>query len=136
MAVSRDAPNFKLKDTNDVWFSLSDYRDKKPVLLFFWTTWCPYCRDEMKQLTEKYFRLAEKGMKVLSINVGESTAKVQGFIKNKNLPFTVLLDQDTNVSAAYNLVGIPTFVLINEKGKVVFVNNYFPYDSYGDLLLK
>ncbi len=43
---SFSAPDFKLQDTNGGLVMLSSYKGKQPIILFFWTTWCPYCRRE------------------------------------------------------------------------------------------
>jgi len=120
------AADFGLHDLEKNIFTLSSYRNKQPVILFFWTTWCPFCREELKNLNDKYPELKKEGWEVLTIDVGEPAYKVDNFVKNRALIFKVLLDKETIVAQAYEILGVPTYVLINKKGYVVFRNNYLP----------
>lgn len=132
-AAKRAAVNFKLQDVNYDMYSLSDYKDKQPVLLFFWTTWCPYCQSELLMLHGRYPKLVQDGLEVFAINVGESMDTVTAYTRNFGLGYKVLLDQDTSVANSYKAVGVPTFVLVNQEGNVVFQDNIFP-DQYQALL--
>lgn len=127
------APQFSLLDLKGNEINLSDFKDK-PVILFFWTTWCPFCRKELKVLKDIHPDLLKEGWELLVINVGESTYKVDNFLKNYALTFKVLLDQGTAVARAYDILGVPTYILIDQKGEIVFKGHYFPEDSYKDLI--
>jgi peroxiredoxin len=131
---ARVAPDFTLYDIYQNAYILSDYKDKQPVLLLFWTTWCPFCRKELKVLNGLYSGLAADGLEVLSINVGETPSTVEEFVQNYNLAYPVLLDRDNRVAGLYGLIGVPTYVLINKKGEIVFRDNYAPTREYKDLL--
>src|SRR3989338_1940417 len=76
------AQEFSLPDIYNDTVTLNRYRDKQPVLLFFWATWCPHCRKELKVLDESYAELSKNDIEVLAINVGESVSKVNNFLKN------------------------------------------------------
>lgn len=128
------APDFTLYDLYQNAYTISDYRDKQPVLLLFWATWCPFCRKELKVLNGVYSSLAADGLEALSINVGEVPSTVQNFVQDYNLAFRVLLDRDNRVASSYSLIGVPTYVLINKQGAVVFKDNYLPATEYKDLL--
>ena len=130
-----EAGNFKLNDLNDRTYTLSDYRGKQPVLLFFWTTWCPYCQKELKNLTAKSAELSSSGVEVLPIDVGESKEKLERFVKSRNLNIRILLDKDSMVSGAYGILGVPTFYLVDKKGEIVFEESSFP-ENYRDLISK
>jgi peroxiredoxin len=120
------ASDFTLQDTNREMITLGTYRDKQAVLLLFWTTWCPYCREELKVLNNMHSKLIRDGLEVLAIDGGESFAKVNRFINVYGLTYRVLLDQDLAVAKSFGVLGIPTYVLINQKGYIVFKDNYFP----------
>lgn len=129
-AVKRQeiAPDFQLPDLQQQALTLSAYRDKQPVFLFFWTTWCPFCRQGLKELSERYPELSEKGWQVLAVNIGEPQDKVKRFIDNYALQFKVLLDENLSAAEAYDVLGVPTYVLIDKNGLVIFKNNYFPLE--------
>ena len=129
------APDFTLLDLENKEFSLSDLRDR-PIILFFWTTWCPHCRKELKLLNTTHAELLKNGVELVTINVEEPTDKIQKFIGAYPLSFRVLLDTDLKVAQAYGILGVPTYFLINKEGHVVFNNHYFPQEEYKDLILK
>lgn len=134
--TSKLAPNFQLKDIYQNTYTLSSYKDKDNLLLFFWTTWCPFCERELKVLSDKYGGLVEDGLEVLAINVGELSRDVYNFVKDLFLPYRILLDEDTSVSNSYGIIGVPTYIIVNKEGYVVFGNNYFPQKEYKDLISK
>lgn len=129
------AANFTLLDLNNKEFSLSEFKGK-PVILFFWTTWCPYCRKELKELNSMQSELLKDGIQVAAINVDEPLDKVRKFFGNTPFSYRVLLDTDTKVADAYGILGVPTYFLINKDGRIVFANHYFPEKEYKDLILK
>jgi len=130
------APDFKLWDLNQNTFTLSSYKGKQAVLLFFWTTWCPFCRSELKLLNQMYPELVNDGLEVSAINVGEHVYKVVNFIRSYQLNYRVLLDTDTKVAHSFEVLGVPTYVLVGKKGNIVFTGHTFPKDTYKDLIQK
>lgn len=127
------APDFRLNDLDDKEVLLSSFRGKQGVVLFFWTTWCPYCRDALKELQDEYISLAKDGVVVLAINVGERKSKVVSFIKSRKFSFRVLLDTDYNVSDKYDLMGVPSYFLVNKGGQVVLGDNHFPREKLKEI---
>lgn len=128
------APDFKLTDLDKNIITLSNYRNKQPVILFFWTTWCPFCRKELKILNNMYPELLKEGLEVLAINVGEYTYKVENFAKTYKLTYKVLLDKDTTVTESYGILGVPTYILIDKQGNIRFKVNAFPKEEYKNLI--
>jgi len=133
-AYAGESPDFQLKDLNQETVALSSYIDKQPVLLFFWTTWCPFCRKELKVLENMQERAAKDGLELLLINVGESSEKVNNFLKKYSLAFKVLLDQDGEAANSFGLLGVPTYILIDRKGKIFFQGHTFPEQEYKKLI--
>jgi len=128
------AADFKLKDLNNLSHTLSSYKNKKAVLLFFWTTWCPFCRNELRSLNAIYPKLKKEGWEVFGIDVAESAHKVKKFIKQYSLDFKILLDKDRSTAQSYNIIGVPTFILVDKNGRIVFKGNRFPQTRYKDLI--
>jgi cytochrome c biogenesis protein CcmG, thiol:disulfide interchange protein DsbE len=122
------AQDFTLQDIQGNKVNLSAYRNGQPVMLFFWTTWCPFCRDGLKALSAKYAGLEKAGAKVLVINTGETASRVNSFIQKNPLAFNVLLDTTSTVAYSYEIVGVPTYIVINKDGEIIFRDNYFPED--------
>jgi peroxiredoxin len=128
------APEFALKNLSGEIFTLSQYRDRKSVILFFWTTWCANCREGMRVLNEQYSQISKENIEVLSINVGEQKNSVARFVQAHNLRFKVLLDPATKTAGAYGLVGVPTYVIIDKKGVVRFYDHFFPKGDFRRLV--
>jgi len=127
------AVNFNLLDLEDKETSLSKFRGK-PVILFFWTTWCPFCREELKQLNLMHRELSESGVEVLAINVEERAEKVQRFMQRYSFSWKVLLDKDATVAGDYGILGVPTYILIDKEGRLVSYSYYFPKENYKNLI--
>lgn len=130
------APLFQLTNLNDQPVSLNNYLGRKTVLLVFWTTWCPYCRDQLQKLNARYPELAKGSIEVLAINVGEPKDKVANFMKKYSLNLEVLLDRDSYVAEAYELMGVPTYFVINISGKIVSSGNQFPEELINKISAK
>ena len=134
LEAGRVAPEFRLTDLNQKTFLLSSVLGKKPVVLFFWTTWCPFCRVELRSLSRRYARLTQEGIELLFIDVGESEAKVNNFLRTNSISINVFMDKDTKVASLYSVLGVPTYVFIDKKGNIVSQKNSFPENEYRRLL--
>jgi peroxiredoxin len=131
--ASEKAANFEVSDLKNQKVSLSDFSNKT-VVLFFWTTWCPYCREQLKILNGEYGQLEKDGVVVLPIDIGESQGKVESFIKSRNFTFRVFLDKDTKVSATYDILGVPAYILIDKKGFIRTKVHTFPKKEIKELM--
>jgi len=134
--AAQPAPDFQLNSLNNETITLSSFKNNKAVLLMFWTTWCPYCRDQLMSLNDKYAQLSKEGMEVLTINVGESPEKVAKFTKLRNLSLPLLLDRSSSVANSFEIMGVPTYILVDKKGYIAAEDNYFAEGKYKDLISK
>ena len=136
VVLAEEEINFSLYDLSGDKITLSKFRNKNPAILLFWTTWCPFCLQALRNLNKIYPSLASDNITVLAINIQESELKVSKFLKRNPLLFKVLLDSDASVAYSYGLIGVPTFVFIDKKGEIVFQDNYFPQRNYKDYLIE
>ncbi len=128
------APNFVLKDLNQAQVELAGFKNKKPVVLFFWTTWCPYCQKALKNLSRDLPDLSKEGYEILPINSGEPASKVSRFARNNGFTFRIILDMDSAVSDAYHVYGVPAYFLVDKKGYLRAIENYFPREKARELV--
>ncbi len=113
---------FVLKNLNGEEVSLEALlKRNKLVLLNFWATWCPPCREEIPELIKLQGTYQGRSFTVLGVDVGESAAKVSSFADKIGINYPVVLDQDNRVAESYRVVGIPTSMLIGSGGKVLGV---------------
>lgn len=91
----------------------------KVVLLNFWATWCPPCREEMPAIEALFQAYHEQGFVVLGV-AGDTKGKevVAPFVAEQNLTFPILLDPDNRVAKQYHVNGIPTIYLLDRQGRV------------------
>ena len=128
-ATNFTAPDFELQNITGTNVSLSEFRGRKPVLLYFWATWCHYCKATRPEVI-KMQKANPDGIEVLAINVGsgDSLDKVQRYEKADPAPYTVLYDPDSKVTRSYKVEGIPHFVLLDKTGAVKYSGNRLPSD--------
>ncbi|MBM3249145.1 MAG: TlpA family protein disulfide reductase [Candidatus Omnitrophica bacterium] len=134
-ALNNEAPDFTLYDVAGDKVTLSDFKDKNSVLLFFWFARCPFCIRDIDSLNKDYPEIKKDDLKFLSINIGDSAETVKRYTKDKNIAFPILLDKGSNVALKYDLIGVPTYVLIDKQGVVRLITNEFPGD-YKEVLAK
>ena len=116
------APDFSLKDIQGKTFKLSSQRGN-PVVMFFGTTWCPACRGEMPVFKSIYEKYAGRGLNFLYIDINESTERVARFAKQNSFPYRVLVDTDGNVANDYNIIGVPTLILVDKGGNITDISH-------------
>jgi peroxiredoxin len=126
------ASDIIVNDLNGQAVNISSYQGK-PVILFFWTTWCPYCRVELKKLNQGYAQMAKEGIVVLGVNVSEPEYKVRRFFKGYLLNFRMLLDKYGLLADKYSLLGVPTYIFLDKAGKVTLQAQSLPA-NYKSLL--
>mgnify|MGYP006275959405 CR=1 FL=1 len=117
--ISQVAPDFTLTNFEGGEVALSDYRGKY-VVLNFWATWCPPCREEMPNLNQ-FYEENKNDFVVLAVDLGESKQKVQQFISYGGYTFPVLLDKDRRIGSRYNVSVIPTSYFIGPQGKIKYI---------------
>lgn len=116
--IGKPAPEFRLPLLRGGEASLAQLSFGRKTIVFFWATWCPHCRQEIKRLKEMLQDLEARNVKVILVNVGEDAAAVQKYIDKNDIPLDIMLDAHDSLSASYQLVGIPTFIFIDIAGTV------------------
>ncbi|ESU33976.1 hypothetical protein G3A_03480 [Bacillus sp. 17376] len=110
------APTFTLKNLAGEEVSLNDYRGKK-VMLNFWATWCPRCKEEMPAM-EQFYKEHSKEVEILAVNLDPQN-NVKSFVKENELTFPILLDQVGTTQQTYAIISIPTTYIIDEQGLIL-----------------
>jgi peroxiredoxin len=114
------APDFDLKDPDDRPQRLADYRGKA-VILNFWATWCPPCREEMPSMQRAHEAVADDGIAVIAINVGEDADTINQFLADTPVAFPLPMDLDSRVVQSYPVRGLPTTFVIDPEGRLIYV---------------
>lgn len=103
-------------------FDWKAYRGKV-VLIDYWFVGCKPCRDELPNVKRLYQLYHDRGFEVVGVNVDESRAQVEAFLKTETIPWVNLFDTmstgDHPMTAYYGVMGFPTVMLVGKDGNVV-----------------
>jgi len=115
----KEAPAFSLKGLDGKTVSLSDFKGK-PVLLVFWATWCPSCRESIT-LLEKFSIGKRDQFTILLLTIdGQRQKRAERIIKEDYITLPVLLILKEKIMDHYGVGGwIPLIILIDREGLMV-----------------
>ncbi|MCT2536766.1 redoxin domain-containing protein [Aquibacillus koreensis] len=119
LEVGNLAPDFELETLAGETIKLSDFRGQN-VMLNFWATWCPPCRAEMPDMQKFY---ENQDVAILAVNLAQtegSMQDVEDFVKDFELTFPILLDEDLEVATNYAIRPIPTSYMIDSNGVIQY----------------
>ncbi len=118
-AVSGVAPDFALQSRDGETVSLAQLRGQV-VMINFWATWCGPCREEMPHLEALHQRYAALGFTLLGINVEENSEDAEEWLEEMPVSFSILFDPENYVSELYDVVAMPSTVLVDRQGNLRF----------------
>ncbi|MEN3029027.1 MAG: TlpA disulfide reductase family protein [Aquificaceae bacterium] len=114
--VEQTLPDFAFRTLDGRELKLSQLRGKV-VLVNFWATWCPPCKEEMPIFEREYRRCKDKGFEVLAVNMDSSEGALERFLKENNFSFRVVRTSE-EVERELKLMGFPTSYLLDREGRV------------------
>jgi len=130
LEIGQEAIDFTLGDIDGKPITLSSLRGKV-VMLAFWASWCPRCMEELAFLQGLYTGFSGE-MEILAINQetqnlsAAHVAKLKAEIEGLGIAFPILLDKDLDVWKSYCINALPTSIILDREGKVVFSEpNYY-----------
>ncbi|MGH7398626.1 MAG: TlpA family protein disulfide reductase [Candidatus Rokuibacteriota bacterium] len=112
-------PAFSLPKLAGGKMSLTAHKGKV-VLVYFWATWCGYCRKDLPVVIENVTR-DRKGQPftVLAVSIQEPRSLVAAYVKDAGVTSPVLLDGDGAVAREYRVRATPTTIVIGRDGRLV-----------------
>ncbi|HEY4327388.1 MAG TPA: TlpA disulfide reductase family protein [Mucilaginibacter sp.] len=126
VGLGRIAPDFELPDTNKTPVKLSSFRGKY-LLLDFWASWCPVCRESSPGVLKAYNKYKDKSFDILSVSLdkqGERKTWLNA-IHHDGLLWTQVSDLkfwQSPVVTLYKLTALPQNFLIDPNGKIIARN--------------
>lgn len=114
-------PDFTLSDIDGKPVSIKDFQGKK-VVLVFWASWCPDCREEIPLLEQMQAKADPAKVAFVSVSFDRKEETWKKFVKDNHMSGVQLFDaagkKDSTVGTDYGVKWIPALYLIDEKGKV------------------
>lgn len=119
VSVSGVAPDFTLADLAGEQVRISDFRGTV-VLLNFWATWCPPCREEIPSLIRLQKLMAGNRFSLVTVAVDDGgAAAVEKYFSRTGFRLPTLIDVTGEISRRYGITGIPETFVIDKQGMVV-----------------
>ena len=113
----KPAFSFKLPARGGGQVDLSALRGKT-VLVNFWATWCPPCREEMPSLSRLAQSFDPQSFEVVTVSVDDGWEPVEKFLAAPKTPYRVALDEGAKVSRTYGTTKFPESYLVDREGKL------------------
>jgi peroxiredoxin len=123
-AQKQTLPDINLKDINGKLVNVGDYSKKgKIVVVSFWATWCTPCKKELNNINELYEEWKSKYdiiVVAVTIDNARNVMKVKPYVDGQAWPFDILLDVNSDLMRAMNVINPPHTFLIDKTGNVVY----------------
>jgi len=119
-AVGSSMPAYKAELLDGKPFDIAGERGNV-VFLNLWATWCGPCRYEIPELQKLHTQYAAQGFKVVGVSLDESGKDaVQQFVTENTIAYPIVLDPEGKLANVFQTTVIPTSVLIDRSGKIVW----------------
>jgi peroxiredoxin len=115
--IGEKAPNFNLLGLDGKSHQLSDYKGKV-VVVNFWGTFCPPCKEEMPALQRQYDNWGQQDVAFLEVNLDKNKVTVQSFMDQYHLSLPIVLDTKEEVRKLYGVSEYPTTFFVQPDGKI------------------
>jgi len=120
---SDEAPGVSFKDLDGNSIALSDFLGEI-VVLNFWASWCPPCRQEMPDMNELNKEFIESGAAVfISVNMTdgqrETVETARQYMEDNGFDFIVLIDDQNILAYQYNITAIPQTYILDRDGSIL-----------------
>ena len=113
------APNWQLRDINGKLVSLADFKGKI-VILDFWATWCPPCRQEIPGFVALQRKYQDKGLVIIGVSLDQQgPSVVKPFMRELGMNYPVVMGNPKIVGDYGFITAIPTTFVIDRRGNVV-----------------
>lgn len=133
LKVGDKAPDFSLKGSDGKTYQLSDFKGKY-VVLDFWAMWCGPCKKKMPKIQKLHNLYKNKEVEVigmLAMNVG-AEEKSKSYFTKMNYTFKLLYG-NKKLTKDYNLQFLPTVIVIDKKGKIVYLTTKPNPNEFNDI---
>jgi len=115
--LGQPAPAVALPDLAGHEVTLAGLRGRA-VVLNFWATWCPPCKEELPALAEAWRRAQGTCVEIVGVTEESSREDAAAEVVRHALPYPIVFDADGGVGRAYGVTGLPRTYLIDPEGKV------------------
>ncbi len=140
ISVGDTAPNFTLEDAQGNSFTLSDYKHKSPVIIYFYPKAnTPGCTKQACGIRDDYSKFEESGITIFGISVDDKK-DIKEFMDDYDLNFPLLSDSDKTTSKNYGVLNNLGFAsrisfIIDKENKIAKIMKDFDIDKHSQQVL-
>lgn len=116
--INRPATDFTLTLFSGEKVTLSSLKGR-PVVLNFWASWCPPCRDEAPTLEKVWRNYKDKGVVFIGVDIQDTEQKALAFIQEFDITYPNGPDTGGRIASNYGITGVPETFFINRDGIIV-----------------
>jgi thiol-disulfide isomerase/thioredoxin len=127
--VGKKAIDFTLQTFDGATLSLQQLRGRV-ILLDFWATWCPPCREELPLLDVLQETYGRQAFAVVAVNIDNHKDNALRFLQANRVKLQPVWDQHKKVVAVYNIEQMPTTFIIDKNGIIRYVHAGFELSQY------
>ena len=99
-------------------YSLASLRGKV-VIVNFWATWCPPCREEMPSMEQLHRELADEGLVILAVNIEKDGRQtIPKLLAGNPHSFPILVDDQETVQKRYGVFKFPESFIVRKDGVI------------------
>lgn len=122
------APDVALPDATLPVQRLSDLRGRT-VYLDFWASWCGPCRRSFPWMAQLQLRYQARGLQVLALNLDARRTDAEAFLQHTPAGFALAFDPKGEAARAFGIKGMPSSVLIDPQGHMLWQHRGFRPDE-------
>ena len=112
------APDFTITGFDGRTVTLSELRGQV-VIVNFWASWCPPCREEAAYLEETWRKYEGKGVVFIGVDWVDTEKEALAYIDEFDITYPNGPDLGTRISQAYRIKGVPETYIIDQNGQLV-----------------
>lgn len=115
--VGKQAPEFTLPLFNGGEFVLQEYL-RKPVIINFWASWCPPCREEAPRLERTWRAYKKQGVVFVGVDIQDPEDYARAYIREFDITYPNGPDTAGKITIDYGVVGIPVTFFVDREGVI------------------
>src|SRR5262245_43374084 len=117
-STAEAAPQFSFTSLEGKTVALKDLGNKV-VIVDFWATWCPPCREEIPHLNELYSKLKGRGLEIVGVSMDtDGTDGVKDFAREYKIQYPLVMGDEKMAESFGGIIGLPTTIIIDRNGKI------------------